>query len=260
MVIVFSKNRPAQLDLLLTSIDRFGKRPAHVIYKPTTREYVSGYSRCMNLHPQHEYIKQSDNFKKCLITTINAVSNKSQDNSTILFLADDDIFINDARETRQEYFLDNCQIASYNLRLHPYIRRSWTMKVDCKRQFVQIWKWPAARGEWGYPMGVGSVFLKHDIMPILKNIQFNSPNTMEGRLAHNPIKKNRMACPDIPTLINIPANKVQSDNKLGHMNISPVELNNKFLSGKRISLLKMIEKCNIDKLSAPHVLLKYEWE
>lgn len=182
------------------------------------------------------------------------------DISDILFLADDDIFINKPDLSKIISALSNGRTASYNLRLHPYIKRSETMKIKCVRQFTESWKWRKARGEWAYSMGVGSVFLKDDIVPILKNIKFNSPNTMEGRLAHNPIKKPLMACPTAPTLINIPANKVQNDNKLKSMGVSPESLNNLFLKGGRISLLKMVQKCTIDKLTAPHVLLNYEWE
>ena len=66
-VIIPSKDRPAQLDLLLRSIKRFSldwsDNSIFILYRTTTDEFAAGYKKLMEEHPQFVYCEE-DSFRK----------------------------------------------------------------------------------------------------------------------------------------------------------------------------------------------------
>jgi hypothetical protein len=107
-----------------------------------------------------------------------------------------------------------------------------------KPRFIYRWVWRSNQGtaDWCYPMSVDcNIYQTGDIFPILKQIAFESPNVLEGRLAENPIKKMYMQCYSESKIINIPANTVQDVCKKNRSAAtSCIELNKEFLKGRRL--------------------------
>ena len=88
----------------------------------------------------------------------------------------------------------------------------------------------------------GHIYRKKYVLPVLRNIVFHCPNTMEvgmGKAPSNMYPNSMMSCLPNSIVVNSPNNKVQD--KFGTMAgelfpLSTEELNESFLSGKRLNM------------------------
>lgn len=251
-VIIFSKDRAAQLDLLLRSMPDEMAHKAWVIIRCSDTGYYNGYLRVIEDH-WATFAFQSD-FKQ---DVLNAISTK--DGLTVFF-TDDDIFINQlpAIPTMPD------DMACVSLRLNPRMGVCYTMN---RRQYPPrdikehdggyVWDWRNADADYGYPMSLdGHIFRTADILPLLKRLDYHDPNSLEGQLARYPINRPMMMCFDKSVIVNNPANRVQETAKNRHGNISAEWLNNQFLAGKRIKHAPFWGY----EPNACHVELPIEWE
>lgn len=234
--VIFSKNRACQLDLLLRSMDI----KATVIYT-FDPEYEKGYVKVRELHPNIEFIKQRD-FKIDVLKNIEDFT---------LFLCDDDICIGDIDDAKKRFktFKDYRNIACLSLRLSTRYNGApgW------------IWFWKRYLHDWGYPMSVSAhIFKKIDIYDIILNGDFDNPNDLEKVLRRNPFIPQLMICLEEAVFINNRANRVQNKYPNSHLDISLKELDQRFLSGERISLEDMKEKAARSK--SCFMMEKYEFE
>jgi hypothetical protein len=242
ITIIFSKNRACQLELLLRSLNM----KALVIYT-YDQEYKSGYEKLIKMYPDVKFILES-NFKKQVIESLGEYT---------LFLVDDDVMINPFNENCSEFleFKNNKDILCLSLRLASYYEGAPKMENN-------IWNWYGLKHDWGYPMSVSAhIFRKQDILSIMENGSFNNPNDLEILLRKNPPNKPLMICVNQPNIINVPANVVQTKyrlNRFGNAGISPEVLNQKFLSGLKISLEDIIEKARNSKSCFLVTDYKYE--
>ena len=86
--IIFSKDRPAQLDLLLSSLEQNGNHLfdwSFVLYTYSDKEYQAGYDLCKQYHPTVLWWKEKD-FRKDLISTLNNLAFEY-----LIFFVDDNI-------------------------------------------------------------------------------------------------------------------------------------------------------------------------
>lgn len=202
--------------------------PAFVLYT-FDPEFKTGYEKVINMYPQIDFIAQTD-FKSQLAEAV-----KSSD--LILFLPDDNVLITafsiDSPEVRE--FREDTQVATLSLGLSADIAG-------------KKWKWADYRGNyrlrmWGYPMSVDScLFRTEDILPIIQTHDILNLNYLETHLNQNIPDRPLMMCFDTPKLINNSVNQVQKDFPAHTSGPSPEELEEKFLSGKRISLTDIKEK------------------
>ena len=229
--IIFSKNRACQLELLLRSLNL----PSTVIYTYDPA-FKSGYNKLIGMYPKVKFIPET-NFKNQLIENLGEYT---------LFLVDDDVMIEPFEEDCSEFeeFKKNQSIISLSLRLAPYYEGAPDFKNN-------TWDWRGLKHDWGYPMSVSAhIFRKQDILPIVTNGPFNTPNDLEVLLRKNPPNRPLMLCVPKPNIINIPANVVQTKyrlNRFKNMGIPPEDMNEKFLDGQRISLEDIIEKAKNSK-------------
>ena len=241
--VAFSKNRPIQLHALLWSYCNIAriKAPIHILYCVTSEEFHRAYkelkielSDCGNIH----FHQQSDSgsFKQQVVALVTDMPSHR-----LGFLVDDNIFI---RECRLKAF-SALDLRSYvpSLRLSKAISFSYTMNravrqpVLERRHGLLEWKWTEGTDEWNYPLSLdGNIFLRCDVLEMLKEIQFSSPNTLESRLqVYNPLFLSRKgACFSEARLINVPCNRVQIDypNRFGTLSVQ--ELLQSWRSGQRI--------------------------
>lgn len=225
-VIVFSKDRAAQLDLLLRSMPEEMVGVCEIIIRASDSLFYDGYRSVYNEH-EGWFCFESD-FKTDLIESL------ACHDPLTMFLTDDDVFINPLPAIPK---LPN-NVACLSLRLNPRMGYCYTLnrkQEQPKMQPGNVWDWRLADADYGYPMSLdGHIFRTADILPLLKRLDYHDPNSLEGQLARYPIDRPMMMCFDKSVIVNNPANRVQETAKNRHGNISAEWLNNQFLAGKRI--------------------------
>jgi hypothetical protein len=255
-ITIFSKNRSSQLDLFLRSIKQFTDiKSANILYTVTSESFQKGYDLLKNKYKNFNFILQSNNFKSDVLKLINPVLKYTT------FFVDDNIFVSEFKlENELPKLTDN--VATISPRIHKNLNYCYTANVKMiTPQIINnryVWYKILNNGDYDYPMSLdGNIFLTSDILPLLERLNYRSPNTLEGNLSINPIKKDYVICYDQPVLINVPANKVQVDNTNRNMNQSPEEMNSKFLRKYRIYLDDIVNQK--DNFKSCHVELEYKW-
>ena len=246
-VVIFSKNRACQLELLLRSMKKHwvDKITPSIIFKTDNDNYSQGYQ-----------IVSDDTFGNALWVNENASRSQFKDlvvrmidpaKLLTVFFVDDIVFKEDFTldSDRMDFFINRNDVVCVSLRLGRNITQCYTLNIDTPLPFIDnygMWKWKGLLGDWGYPMSVdGHIFKTSDILPKIKSIQFNGPNWLEGNLEKTPIEKTYMMTFDKSKIVNIPANRVQNNSFNRNMNIDVNWLNNVFISGKRIDLASIEE-------------------
>jgi len=248
--IVFSKNRPAQLELLLRSYKKFFKEwkdaRTTIIYRASDKEFFEGYKKVQQLHPEFEYSLET-NFQQDVLKQI------IPENPLTMCLVDDIVFKSNwsLRDEIFSVFHNNPHMVAISLRLHRGIDHCFAIdqpspapnfRKEVPGEYL-IWSFKEYNGtDWGYPYSVdGNAYNTNLIASLLSRVQFQNPNTLEAILNDPRIISQSppyMACYNGPSkLLNVPANKVQVVFNNRCLNsYSTKELNEKFLGGKLISL------------------------
>jgi hypothetical protein len=236
--LIFSKNRPAQLELCLRSHQKFWDKPIKVLYK-SDKEFESGYEKVREMYPKVEFLEEY-NFKKQVCEALQAPYS--------VFFCDDDVMIRKFDENCPEFqeFKKNDDILCLSLRLarnYDYCFDS-DKKVEIPKFINGMWEWFHYPLDWGYPMSVlGHIFRTSELKPLVERLNFKSPNTFEGIMAQHPIPKPLMIGFKEAKNINLPMNLVQNEalnNRAGDTDI--YELNKKFLEGYVIDLDDIIKQ------------------
>lgn len=258
--IIFSKDRACQLDLFLRSYKTFYKNwdqtNTIVIYTSSDPFFEQGYAVCTEEHPDVIWVEEkTESFKMSVMRSLNPSREYTS------FFVDDNVFVQpfsteDAPFVR---FSEDPNILCLSLRMHPGITYCYTEQREVERpQFIEdyVWNWHSnpRQGDWSYPMSTdGNIFRTAVLVPLVNNIMYSNPNTMEGAFAGRPIPIPYMNCYSEPRLVNIPANKVQTVNGNISMGLNSAELNQDYLSGKRIDL----EPFKGLKTASPHTERDY---
>lgn len=258
-LVVFSKDRAAQLDLLLRSVKRYVRRfdeaSLVVLWKASDAGFARGYELVRRLHPDVRFVAETG-FRAQTLELVDPARELTA------FLVDDDVF-------REPFSLDaepvrllraREEILAVSLRMGPQLDRCYSEDretppppLDAQR----AWDWRGEAGDWGYPMSLdGNVFRTAQLLPLLHAIDFFDPNSLEARLAERPLAAPRMVCFERSRLLNVPANRVQDTCPNRHGGVDPAALNERFLGGERIALAPFRDVEN----RAPHHELDYEWQ
>lgn len=275
-LIIFSKNRPLQLDLCIKSIKQNFKlcNKIIVIYK-ADEEYESSYQTLKQDYQDIDFWNQIN-----FLTDINCAISCSE-NEYISFFTDDcfcyknieliDIDLNEIMQ-REE-------ITCFSLRLGLNInsRNHDNKSFDDKpiiiyeyKDYIIIPKTAHLYGSyWSYSLSVdGHIFRKKDMSKMVNELihikplySWNeTPNDFESNLQRFwTITPNFIAAEKISSVVNSPNNRVQNncDNRNGDKyKYTSEDLLNIFLSNKRIDLSKI----NIENINCPHTELNIlEW-
>jgi hypothetical protein len=255
-VIVFSKDRAAQLDALLRSIrervEGWEKRSLwYVVFAASTPEFARGYeiARAEHRSDALQFIDErsrSNGFKSIVVETM---QRQHQANGALwfMFLVDDLIFKTswplDGGKPMRRLKADP-RVLCLSLRMCRRYDHCYAENRTVKPPFMALfgrWNWRKASGDWGYPMSVdGHIFRYDDIFPLVQQTEFKNPNTFEVELSRNPIKaRPLMTCYAESIVVNLPVNRVQNEfrNRAAEKyGVSAEELNASFLAGKRVSL------------------------
>ena len=259
-VLVLSRNRPAQLDLLLSSIKRNAPLLAQqiqVLYRHDTVEFKEGYRRVAQEWPQVEFLHELD-FQGQVRQTLRECETKC-----FAFMCDDDIIYRYHTESVHpaSFLAHQKDVLAVSLRLGKGLTKCYSMKQPQKepgflwRNGMYVFSWPGKSGDYGYVGSVdGDVFRTPQLRVLLQNGSWQSPNELEVHLNFilGATKLQHMACYKQSLLIGNPANSVQtsvSENRNMRLSrLSPERLNQLFLDGRRLR----VENLKIGAVRAVH--------
>lgn len=259
--VIFSKDRPAQLDLLIRSIKKhiFWKNNSnkisyiYVIYKCSDENYMRGYEAVISEHSDRfKYLKECD-FKSDLIYCV------EQENKFTFFLVDDDVFINRVHINDYIVYLRNPKVICYSMRLSPNLTYCYARNVAMSSPTGTSWSWRSAPGDYGYPMSLdGHIFRTEDVFPLLKSLNYWSPNSLEG-LMYNGVDRKVMVCGEKQNLVGVPWNIVQKDVNNRSAKMDALDFLKNYNNGKRISLEAIEAKYEKNKPVSCHVEAPLKW-
>ena len=242
-VMVFSKDRPLQLDGLLRSLSANMKGVNTCVLYHYEEEYISAIEELKRTHPNVEFIKQTD-----FCAQVKTFVNNSAEHC--MFLVDDIVFKEDVDVTMIKNVMDNnINIMTFSLRLGLHLDTCYPL--SSKQPIPQgtvyppgifAWEWKNSEMDWNYPLSVdGHVFRSHQFATWIKELQFSRPNSYEESLQ---LIRQRYPLPPIAIcyarskIVNLPLNRVQNDveNKCG--NIDSLTLMQMWNEGKRMNIEK----------------------
>lgn len=222
VTIIFSRDRPLQLDLTLRSLFNcaydFSVFDVKIIYKSSNTRFENAYFTLASEWPGIEFIKET-NFKDNLINAID-------DYRYIFFAVDDSIFCNRFDLDEITKLLEKYNnILGFSLRLgkntnYCFSCNNWQDIPVMQKVTKDISKyyWTFAQYDFFYAIEVSSsIYRTKDIFSIIENKEFTNPNQLEDRLFFNlgkfVVLKPRMACYNQSVAFANPINIVQTSNK-----------------------------------------------
>lgn len=257
--VVFSKDRSAQLDLLLTSIwknSRFLLCDLRVLYTFSSLEYELGYEILIKEWGNLVTFIKEENFHGDLISA------STTDSPLIMYFTDDDIVYRKIplKISEIKSLFDEIEVGCLSLRLgrntviqNPYTNeQAETPKyiANIEDRFI-IWNRNSlsTNSNYAYNLSVDAhIFRSKTIHTILKSFVSEHPNDFEGKLQnYTQLVSPVMASPPQSYVVGVPVNK--TNDKVGNENgkIFPESseyLNSQYIKGKRIQLEK-IEFLNV---------------
>ena len=250
-IIIFSKNRACQLELLLRSMATYMPSEKVIVLYTHDPEFKAAYTKLMKMYPAIQFVLET-NMKNQIIAAMKG--------RYTLFLVDDDVMIRKFPKKSTEFseFKTNDRILSFNIGLgrnydYDFLKNRHVPIPEFKNG---TWEWQKYRHDWGFPMGIGlDIYRTHDLLPVIKSINFTSIHDLE-RGIRGKIDKPLMIGFKKAKIINIPSNRVTSSlHRTG--NISPAFLNEKFMNGYIIDLNDIVKMAK-DARSF-FMLMDYKW-
>ena len=248
--VIYTKNRAAQLDLLLQSIDLFaGDITASVIWLATSAKFHAGYQRVFK---EYTYgclgeIQQQQDFKQDALDMLN-----TSHTPLIGFLTDDTVFYRslpyDSTYLAGLMRDHNCNSFSlrngYNTQDQCHFEKKFLPLIP-NWENEDIVQWDTSQYDYGTDFGRpisidGDFWMRDAIMPMLHKEHWNDPRSLDG-INPGPLGKNKMAFKQ-SVVVNIPVNLACNGyaNNWGRYRVHTLEdLNNALLEGKRLSVQKM---------------------
>ena len=248
--LIFSKDRPLQLDGTLRSFKRHchdsdGVR-VRVLYTASTSRTRSLYRQLMREHPEIHFVEEFD-FRRDtnLLLTLHEF---------VLLLVDDCLFVGD-------FSLTDCVAAlgrhpdaiGVSLRLGRNATTCYALNkpqqlptLTPASDSLLAFRWPGADGDFGYPLEVSSsVYRAADLRELLDQARFRNPNTLEAELANRAAQMCEshpmLLCPGQSLAFCAPVNLVQQvcENRAGNQSeLSAGALAEKFAQGWRVDVAR----------------------
>lgn len=267
-LIIFSKNRACQLDLLLESIDTnnfhilFDK--TSILYKTDNENYKKGYEILKSDWLYPNYVEEVS-FKTDLLKLID------DEYEFTTFLVDDAVFYNKNNEEKENILStiinDTC---CFSLRLGKNCTYSHPANLHYKiGEFTDIkddiikFNWKKQQvGDLSYPLSTdGHIFKTKLLKELLLNTQFNNPNTLEANIQMhlpNPNLGNNIVCFNKSKLISVPINLVNTTYNNRHglkYGMKAEDLNNNYIDGNIIDYNQL----DFSDINGPHKELEYKF-
>lgn len=273
--IILSKDRAAQLDLLLRSLERNAPpEPTAIIYRTSNGLHALGYRKLFEehrgtanwLYPDHGNFEQH---VKGLVSTDHV-------DSFVTFLCDDDILYRPLVPNTDPFrwIADGDPLLCASLRLGANTVRQYPSDLPQEIPWPTVgdmgrWMaWPWENGDdvehdFGYPGSLdGHTFRTADLRKMLDGRKFPNPTALECALVEgcNELADERplMACYPHSVLVGNPINRVSEQSGVRFGTTFPVtadECNRRFLAGERIDL----DALNFDHVNGAHTEVELRW-
>jgi len=229
--VVFSRDRPMQLDALLRSIRKYAPGvlgDLSVVYKATADAFQMGYERLMSEWAGVVW-RPEGTFRSDVRGSVGS-------RPLTVFHTDDDIYFG-----RVPRFSIDDEVVCFSLRLGLNVTYSYTLDRD---EYVvepllgrasMTWRWrEQPLGTFRYPLALnGHVFRTDDVEAWLAGVEFGNPNELEHALQQFLDKvPPKMRAFLRSKVVSIPANIVNETTPNRHGGQYSVgELNERFLAG-----------------------------
>lgn len=239
-LLIWSYQRPGQLDLLLSSLDKFcpNQFKTYVLYR-AEGEFIEGYELCKRYHPTVNFVPETD---FCAQTKEILRQHKYMAVST-------DDTVATAPFTLKEEYMANVDVFSLRLGFNTVIQDPFSgKKQPALNRFADegdtiVWdtRYYHPLDNYGFIAGHDLVVYGEKYKALVSGLAFKKANELETKLFYIRDK----FCPYIRSFkksvgVNIPGNNssgiTETDNSL------PFEvINRKFVSGKRFRLKEVLE-------------------
>lgn len=245
--VIFSKDRPMQLDALLCSFALHCQDARNVkinvLYKTSDAFQESLYQELAQDYPQVQFVAEKD-FKEDLIRLL-------QDSRYILFLVDDTLFVRSFHLAEiVSHLRETEESLGFSLRLGKNTVYCHHADTDVPlpgfrpaSQRVQKYIWSNACWDFGFPLEVSSsVYRADDVFPLFEQLAFSGPNNLEMQLDSQKSKfgnREFLSCYERSVAFSAPLNKVQTvgECRAGQKEeYSPAFLGRLFREGRRIDV------------------------
>lgn len=225
--IVFSKDRPLQLNALIQSYKTHLEPVPKILltYGSSTESFKQAYEEVIARHRDvivDTSYRQDSEFRVSFISLVHKVTTDA-----LFFLVDDNIFTRPVPLT--ELLAYDMRKFVPSLRMHEKL--SW-----CYNQFIAqplppshseviqkrshfAWLYKEGLYDWRYPLSLdGHLFDTQEIKTIIDHIEFSSPNSLELAMqVYNDGFLERFGVSfSYPVIINVPCNKIQRENDNPH--------------------------------------------
>jgi hypothetical protein len=215
--IVFSKDRPVQLEGLLRSYFLHAANPAplYVLWRAGTPALSRAYNEVESLYATRKvtFIRETS-FRPDLLRTLERLVS-----TRMFFLVDDILFLRPVDFAEIAHIDPRSELLS--LRLAPSLTYCYTRNrpLTAPRSMIRkgkgfTWRWQDGELDWGYPQSIdGNVFDTAEMTCLARSLDFKAPNTLEmglGKYA-DLLGARPGRCYAQPRLVNIPANRVQNE-------------------------------------------------
>jgi len=221
--IVFSRDRALQLHALLAScLEKVTPQiPFHVLYHTSTQAHQRAYEEVRELFPQTSisFHKQASggSFRDDLMRLLQAICSER-----MFFLVDDIVFTEDFDVT--DFANLDTDTFVPTLRMGLNLKKCYTLQAEQPlppltpgpTKETVTWTWGDGLYDWSYPLSVdGHFFSTHEMTTMVRLIDFSAPNTLEDQLQkfRRFFLSRTGICYRKSKIVNIPCNKVQTENK-----------------------------------------------
>lgn len=186
--LVFSKDRAMQLQAVLDSLRLHLRDPQTtrlaVLFCASTRRIGEQYQRLRTRYPDVAFLEETG-FRSQVLSLVHS-------SETVLFLVDDNVFVRDfSAGTICSAMAAHPDAIGFSLRLGRNIRFSYMRNAPAESPVfteaspgVLRFGWPGSSHEFGYPLELSSsAYRTRDILPLLEQLPWTNPNTLEGQMA-----------------------------------------------------------------------------
>ena len=248
LVLVFSKDRAIQLELLLRSYtEQLSKPlPLTVLYRASTPAHQQAYEEVFAAYQSLQLTAVAEQaFKPDLLRLMKASGARN-----VLFLVDDIVFIQPV-DTRLIEQWDTAQ-GILSLRLGRNITRSFNSGGIAQPQPAALepvtreghalvrWRWVDGALDWSLPTSLdGHLLPLPDLIPVVEATHFKAPNSLERAIGQYRFlfKWRHGYCWERSRIMNLPLNTVKTEDfDFPHQGWDAEELLQAFARGYRLDV------------------------
>jgi len=259
-LIIFSFDRPMQLQALLESIERYFSdvNTTQIIYRASDDAFQTGYSMVQQAFPNVIMHKQSNNphqdFKPLLL---NSVFSKNSKSPYVMFAVDDICIKDYCKLSECVDAMEKSKACGFFLRLGKNITHCYMERKDTKvprgksTSKYFIWRFnPRLEGDWKISFSVDmTIYRKKELARFMKKAHYHHPNSFEGVWLGEKLKRSHGIAFKESKIVNVPLNLVNISSNRNMNSISPRDLLSIFFEGKKIDIQQFYHIKN----NSPHM-------